>query len=160
MSAPALGQNPAEQRQTTPPGRQPTPPEQPNSAGESSVTQRRKTTGYVYPIAFIAAMGGFLFGYDTGVVSGAQTFFSKDFHLSPTTQELAVSAVLIGAVIGAASGGKLADWVGRKATLISMGVVFAIGAILTAIAPDLALFVLFRVVVGFGIGASSILLAA
>jgi len=91
MSAPTLGQSratPAHQR--------------PNTASQSSTTPNRKTTGYVSLIAFIAAMGGFLFGYDTGVVSGAQTVFSKAGDLTPTTQEIAVSAVLIDAVIGAA----------------------------------------------------------
>lgn len=136
-----------------------------NASGQRNVNQqgneqttgtKGRLTGYVYAVGFIAALGGFLFGYDTGVVSGAQKFFAPDFHLTPTTQEIAVSAVLIGAVIGAIIGGKLADWLGRKKTLIAMGGIFGIGAILTAIAPSLWPFVAFRILVGIGIGASSV----
>lgn len=113
-------------------------------------------TGYAYIVAFIAALGGFLFGYDTGVVSGAQKFFKTTFHLTSTTQEIAVSAVLIGAVIGAAIGGKLADWLGRKKTLIVVAGIFLVGTVLTAIASSLWLFVAFRIVVGIGIGSASV----
>ena len=112
--------------------------------------------GYVYLIAAVAALGGLLFGYDTGVISGAQGFLKKSFHLTSTTQEIAVSAVLIGTIIGAAIGGKLADWLGRRLTLIIMAIIFAVGAILTAFAPSLWPFVIFRIIVGFGIGASSV----
>lgn len=115
-----------------------------------------KVKVYVYLVAFIAAMGGFLFGYDTGVISGAQQFLKTTFHFGSGTQEFVVSSVLIGAVIGAAGGGKLADWIGRRMTLIIMGIIFAVGAVLTAIAPSLFLFIIFRILVGIGIGASSV----
>jgi Sugar (and other) transporter len=65
-----------------------------------------KLPSYVYLVGAVAALGGLLFGYDTGVISGAQGFLSKTFHLTPTTQEIAVSVVLIGAILGAACGGK------------------------------------------------------
>ncbi len=125
--------------------------------GKASENTGRFSGGvYVYMVAIIAALGGLLFGYDTGVVSGAQHYFSADFHLNSTTQEIAVSSVLIGAIIGAALGGKLADRFGRKITLIIMAIIFAAGAILTAIATNLELFVAFRILVGIGIGASSV----
>jgi SP family galactose:H+ symporter-like MFS transporter len=114
------------------------------------------STGPAILIAAIAALGGLLFGYDTGVVSGAELFFTKDFHLSAGSEELAVSAVLIGAIIGAGVAGQLADAFGRRLTIIMMAIIFAIGAILTAIAPNLALFVIFRIVIGFGIGAAAV----
>ncbi len=107
-------------------------------------------------IAAIAALGGLLFGYDTGVVSGAELFFTKDFHLSSGAEELAVSAVLIGAIVGAAFAGQLADAFGRRMTLIMLAIVFAVGAILTALAPNLVIFVTFRIVIGFGIGAAAV----
>lgn len=124
-------------------------------AGKES-TRQAKTPGYVYLIAAVAALGGLLFGYDTGVISGAQSFLKKSFHLTSTTQEIAVSAVLIGTIIGAAIGGKLADWLGRRLTLIIMAIIFAAGAILTAFAPSLWPFVIFRILVGIGIGSSSV----
>lgn len=111
---------------------------------------------YVLLVASVAALGGLLFGYDTGVISGAQSFLKKQFHLTSTTQEIAVSAVLIGTIIGAACGGKMSDWLGRKKTLIVVAIIFGVGAILTALAPSLWPFVIFRIIVGFGIGAASV----
>ena len=111
----------------------------------------------IYLIAAVAAMGGLLFGYDTGVISGAELYLVRDFHMTPGSEELAVSAVLIGAVIGAAIGGKLGDGLGRRITLLVMAVIFGAGAILTAIAPGYWWFVVFRIIVGIGIGAASLM---
>ncbi|HEY7358620.1 MAG TPA: MFS transporter, partial [Ktedonobacterales bacterium] len=119
--------------------------------------QPRQSNRYAYIVASVAAMGGLLFGYDTGVISGALLYLEPAFHLSSTSAEIAVSAVLIGAILGAASGGKLADGMGRKKALILLGAIFAIGAVLTAIAPNLGFFIAFRIVVGFGIGAASMI---
>lgn len=123
---------------------------------QRQAAQQGQITGYIYFVAFIAALGGLLFGYDIGVVSGAQHYFVSDFHLSSSQQEFAVSAVLIGAMIGALIGTKASDWLGRKLFLIIMGVVFGVGAILTAIAPTFVLFVIFRILVGIGVGGASV----
>jgi sugar porter (SP) family MFS transporter len=112
---------------------------------------------YAYIVAAVAALGGLLFGYDTGVISGALLYLQPAFGLNSTTSEIAVSAVLIGAILGAASGGRLADGIGRKKALIVLGLIFAVGAILTAIAPNLGFFIAFRIIVGFGIGAASMI---
>jgi MFS transporter, SP family, galactose:H+ symporter len=114
------------------------------------------SSGPAILIAAIAALGGLLFGYDTGVISGAELFFTKDFHLSPGGEELAVSGVLIGAIVGAAVAGQLADALGRRSTLIILSIIFAAGAILTALAPNLVIFLIFRIVIGFGIGAAAV----
>jgi SP family galactose:H+ symporter-like MFS transporter len=119
--------------------------------------QPRQSNRYAYIVASVAALGGLLFGYDTGVISGALLYLQPDFHLTSTTSEIAVSAVLIGAILGAAVGGKLADGIGRKKALILLGLIFAAGAVLTAIAPNLGFFIAFRIVVGFGIGAASMI---
>jgi MFS transporter, SP family, galactose:H+ symporter len=111
----------------------------------------------IYLIAAVAAMGGLLFGYDTGVISGAELFLKNEFHLTPGSEELAVSAVLIGAVIGAAAGGWLGDRLGRRVTLLVMAVIFGAGAILTSVSAGYWWFVLFRIVVGVGIGAASLI---
>ena len=73
-----------------------------------------KIDPFVYVAVAIAALGGLLFGYDTGVISGAILFVKDEFSLSPTMEELVVSAVLIGAVLGAAAGGALTDRFGRR----------------------------------------------
>ncbi len=109
----------------------------------------------VYGIAAVAALGGLLFGYDTGVISGAELFLQKDFALNSFTEELAVSSLLIGAIIGALVGGKLSDAIGRKKTLIVMAIIFAVGAILTSLMPNLVLFIFCRILVGFAIGVAS-----
>ncbi len=114
------------------------------------------SSGPAILIAAIAALGGLLFGYDTGVIAGAALFFTKDFNLSRGGEELAVSGVLIGAIVGAAVAGQLADALGRRLTLIILAIIFAAGAILTALAPNLAIFVTFRIVIGFGIGAAAV----
>ncbi len=113
-------------------------------------------TTYLYLIGGVGALGGLLFGYDTGVISGAQGLLQQSFHLTPTTQEIAVSSVLIGTIIGAAIGGKLADWLGRKKALIVMAIIFAAGAILTAISPGLITFMVFRALTGVAIGGASV----
>lgn len=136
---------------------------QPDRHFHSVVNERERDTkpnqnnhpAAVYGIAAIAALGGLLFGYDTGVISGAELFLKTDFKLTSFTEELAVSAILIGAIIGAAGGGKLSDAIGRKKTLIAMGVIFAVGAILTSIMPNLVLFILCRILVGIAIGVAS-----
>lgn len=128
---------------------------QPRHAGRQAAGAGQ-ITGYIYFVAFIAALGGLLFGYDIGVVSGAQHYFVGDFHLNSGQQEFAVSAVLIGAMAGAIIGSKAADWLGRKLFLILMGIVFGVGAILTALAPSFVLFVIFRILVGIGVGGASV----
>ena len=76
----------------------------------------------VYFIASVAAIGGLLFGFDTGVISGALLFLRQSFALNATTQEIAVSAVLVGAIIGAIVAGRVNDALGRKKTLLLLAV--------------------------------------
>ncbi len=87
----------------------------------------RRTFGYV--TAGFAALGGLLFGYDTGVISGAELFLKDQFLLSTRTLEMIVSAVLVGAAVGALAGGRLADLFGRRRLLIATAIIFAAGAI-------------------------------
>lgn len=112
--------------------------------------------GYAYLVAAVAALGGLLFGYDIGVISGAEIYLKKSFNLNNTTEELAVSAVLIGSVLGAVIGGRLANAISRKWALFVMAIIYGGGAILTAISPDFVLFFIFRIVVGIAVGASSL----
>jgi sugar porter (SP) family MFS transporter len=106
-------------------------------------------------VSAISALAGLLFGYDTGVISGAILFVRKDFLLSTFQEEIVVSAVLLGAVAGAAFGGKLADVLGRRKLLIQVAILFVIGAIGTALAPSPTLLAIGRVVVGVAIGIAS-----
>ena len=85
-------------------------------------------TSFVYIAAAISALGGMLFGYDIGVISGAILFIKKDFALSSGMEEIVVSSVLLGSLAGAAAGGMLADRLGRRKLLIFTAVVFGLGA--------------------------------
>lgn len=115
----------------------------------------QKSNVFVYIAAAISALGGMLFGYDTGVISSAILFIKKEFSLGEKTEEVTVSAVLMGAVIGAAFAGKLADSIGRRKVLIISAIIFAFGSIATALAPNDILLILGRIVVGLAIGAAS-----
>src|SRR5579864_4476155 len=87
---------------------------------------------FIYFAAPLAALGGLLFGYDTGVISGAELFFKNDFVLSTFALEVIVSGVLAGAAVGALVGGRLADLFGRRKLLIATAIIFGVGAIVCA----------------------------
>ena len=105
----------------------------------------------------MAALGGVLFGYDIGVISGAENLLKSHWDLGAGSEELAVSAVLIGAIIGGIIGGKLADSISRRYALMVLAAVYSAGAVATALAPSLLLFDVFRVIVGIAVGASSMI---
>lgn len=110
---------------------------------------------FVTVVSWISALAGLLFGYDTGVISGAILFVKTDFSLSTFQEEVVVAAVLVGAIIGAVAGGKLADRFGRRSVLTQVGILFIIGAIGTGLAPTPTWLAIGRVVVGIAIGVAS-----
>lgn len=122
------------------------------SASEKSVSK-----GLVIVISAIAATGGLLFGFDTGVISGAQNFLQdiNGWGISDSKLEWVTTAVLIGAVMGAALSGKITDILGRKKVILATAVIFAVGAILTGAAPTLNTLVVGRIIVGVAIGIAS-----
>jgi sugar porter (SP) family MFS transporter len=109
----------------------------------------------VYVAAAISALGGMLFGYDIGVISGAILFIKKQFTLSSGMEEIVVSSVLLGSLIGAGLGGALADRVGRRRLSIATAIVFCLGAAGAALAPDTAWLITARVLAGIAIGVAS-----
>jgi SP family galactose:H+ symporter-like MFS transporter len=120
---------------------------------EHKVAPEVKT--FVYVAVGIAAVGGLLFGYDTGVISGAILFVQKQFSLSTVMEEIVVSAVLVGAVLGAVIGGALTGRFGRRKLIILAGIIFTISAIGTALAPSVAWLIAARTVSGVAIGIAS-----
>ncbi|MCZ3366429.1 MULTISPECIES: sugar porter family MFS transporter [Methanobacterium] len=116
---------------------------------------KEKNIQFVIIAAVITAIGGMLFGYDTGVISGAILFIRDAFSLSSTAQEIVVSSVLIGAVIGASISGFLADKYGRRIMVIVAATIFGIGAIFTALTPEVYALIAGRIVVGIAIGIAS-----
>ncbi len=107
---------------------------------------------WLYVVAVIASLGGLLSGYDTGVISGALLFINETWVLPDTLQGFLVSSVLIGAVIGAATNGILADIFGRKKIIMATAVIFILGSILCAFAPNVYVLILSRIFVGFAVG--------
>src|SRR5947199_9439445 len=92
-------------------------------------------TKFVYIAASFAALGGLLFGYDTGVISGALIFIKREFGLTTVAEEIVVSGVLLGATLGAIVGGKPADLFGRRRVLLVTAAIFCIGSPARAMAP-------------------------
>ena len=110
---------------------------------------------FVYVAVGVAAIGGLLFGYDTGVISGAILFVKNEFSLSTTMEEIVVSSVLVGAVLGAAIGGALTSRFGRRKMIILAGIIFTVSAIGTALAPTVIWLIAARIVSGIAIGIAS-----
>ena len=107
---------------------------------------------WLYVVAIVASLGGLLSGYDTGVISGALLFINETWLLPDTLQGFLVSSVLIGAVIGAATNGVLADMFGRKKIIMATAVIFIIGSIMCAFAPNVYVLIISRIFVGFAVG--------
>lgn len=112
--------------------------------------------GYVFFLSIVAAIGGFLFGYDAAVISGTIDQVVAQFHLDTIMQGWYVGCALIGSIIGVAFAGVLSDKLGRKPTLIISAVLFAASGIGCAISPTFNMLVLSRFVGGIGIGVVSI----
>jgi SP family galactose:H+ symporter-like MFS transporter len=112
-------------------------------------------TRFVYVAASFAALGGLLFGYDTGVISGALIFIKREFGLTTAAEEIVVSSVLLGATLGAIVGGKAADLFGRRRVLLVTAAIFGVGALASAVAPSPTILIASRVVLGLAIGLAS-----
>ncbi|XP_063164049.1 proton myo-inositol cotransporter isoform X2 [Candoia aspera] len=117
--------------------------------------QQDETPSFVYVVSVFSALGGFLFGYDTGVVSGALLLLKKELHLDALWQELLVSSTVGAAALSALFGGALNGWCGRRACILLASFIFAAGAVLLAAAQDKETLLGGRLVVGLGIGIAS-----
>ena len=107
---------------------------------------------WLYFVAIIASLGGLLSGYDTGVISGALLFINETWDLTDYMQGILVSSVLIGAVIGAATNGILADIFGRKKIIMATAIIFIVGSVLCALAPNIIVLIISRILVGLAVG--------
>ncbi|MBA4298959.1 MAG: MFS transporter [Cyclobacterium sp.] len=115
-----------------------------------------KSKYYVLFLATTAALGGFLFGFDTAVISGAERDIQALWNLDDLSHGLAVAIALYGTVIGALLGGFPAEKYGRKSSLLGIGILYLISAIGSALAEDVNSFMIFRFLGGLGVGASSV----
>lgn len=110
---------------------------------------------YVAYVALLAALGGLLFGFDTGVVGSAEPYFSKDLHIGSFGESWVVGSLLLGAIAGAAVAGYLADQISRKWTKFVGGCVFCVAAIGSAFPPNVEWLCVARFVIGLGVGTAS-----
>jgi len=119
------------------------------------MTEKKQNKSLVIVIAAIASTGGLLFGFDTGVISGALPFLKESWDLTTGQQEIITTAVLVGAVIGALGSGRITDIVGRKKVIIATSIIFALGSILTGAASSMWFLAASRIILGIAIGISS-----
>jgi sugar porter (SP) family MFS transporter len=127
-------------------------PTAPGAAGSSGQQLDRA----VVLTSAITALGGLLFGYDTGVVSGALLFLHKSFgDITSFQKELVTSLLLVGAAIGAAGAGRVADRIGRRPLILVTAATFVVGVLGAALAPDYVFLVTMRVVIGLAVGSAS-----
>nr|AAF91432.1 putative Na+/myo-inositol symporter [Mesembryanthemum crystallinum] len=130
-------------------------------ADKTEFTECFRTIGktpYILRLAFSAGIGGLLFGYDTGVISGALLYIKEDFkevERKTWLQETIVAMAVAGAIIGAGVGGYLNDKFGRKPAIIIADILFFIGAIIMSLAPAPWMIILGRIFVGLGVGMAS-----
>ncbi|PWV69904.1 sugar porter family MFS transporter [Nocardia neocaledoniensis] len=131
------------------------PPVPPDDSPER-VAQRARIKKFVLTVVGIAALGGALFGYDTGVISGVLVFLTPDFGLSQTQVGVITSSLLVGAAIGSITGGWMADRWGRRATLLFAGVLFFVAGLAQALSPGPTAMIITRLFLGVAVGTASL----
>ncbi|XP_049954349.1 proton myo-inositol cotransporter-like [Schistocerca serialis cubense] len=123
--------------------------------GDFLEVSSERSSKYIYVLTFLSAIGGFLFGYDTGVVSGAMLLIRKELALTTAWHEAIVSATIAAAWVFALMGGWLTDRLGRKPVILVASFVFTAGSVIMGIAPGKELLLIGRIIVGIGIGLAS-----
>jgi SP family xylose:H+ symportor-like MFS transporter len=114
-------------------------------------------TGYIIGISFISALGGYLFGFDFAVISGALPFLRTVFRLSPLWEGFLTGSLALGCIVGCLFAGKIADLYGRRPGLMVAGAIFAISSLGMACSSGLTIFVAMRFCAGIGVGMASML---
>ncbi|XP_067292269.1 solute carrier family 2 member 13b isoform X2 [Pseudorasbora parva] len=128
---------------------------QENDVSTSTGQSHQATPCFVYTLAFFSALGGFLFGYDTGVVSGAMLLLKREMNLSSLWQELLVSITVGAAAVSALAGGYLNGLFGRRICILLASFIFSAGGIILSVAKSKEVLLCGRLTVGLGIGIAS-----
>jgi SP family myo-inositol transporter-like MFS transporter 13 len=121
-------------------------------ATDSSHEDEQGSRFYIYYLTCFATIGGLLFGYDTGIISGSMLLIGDNWKLSTIWKELIVSATVGAAALFALIAGYLTDCLGRKKVVMFASVIFTGGAVLMAVSPGKEVLLAGRLVVGAGIG--------
>jgi sugar porter (SP) family MFS transporter len=114
-----------------------------------------RLTGSVIVVALVSAVSGLLYGYDTGIISGALLQIGKDFDIGHLWEQVIAASILVGAVIGALTCSRLAERRGRHGTLLLIGIVFVVGSLAASLSPDPITLSLSRLVLGFAVGGAT-----
>jgi len=112
---------------------------------------------YIIALSFISALGGYLFGFDFAVISGALPFLKNQFNLNEYWEGFATGSLALGAIVGCFIAGKIADKKGRKPGLLIAAIVFGVSSLLMAISPNRDFFIAVRFMAGIGVGMASML---
>jgi sugar porter (SP) family MFS transporter len=121
-------------------------------ATQKPIVNRR----FLLKVSFIAGLGGILYGFDMGIIAAALVFVRSTFNLSPQMEEIVVSVVLVGAMLGALCGGVIADRLGRRSTLVWGGMIFIAGSVLAPWSPNVLTLIFARALLGVAIGFTSV----
>ncbi|BAH55331.1 sugar porter family MFS transporter [Rhodococcus opacus] len=129
----------------------------PSAASAEQPPTARAGRRFLTKLTVISTLGGLLFGYDTGVISGALLYMRDDLGMTSVQEAAVVSALLFpGAAFGAVFGGRVADRMGRKSSLVLCAVIFLVGALGCALAPNVTIMIIARIVLGFAVGSASV----
>ena len=115
----------------------------------------RRASRTVLVIATVSALGGLLFGYDTGIISAALLFITRDIPVDPFSKELVTSAIVAGALVGCLAAGPVSDRIGRRPTILGAALLFVFGSVLSALSGSATGLILVRLLLGVAVGATS-----
>jgi MFS transporter, SP family, arabinose:H+ symporter len=110
----------------------------------------------IWAVCFVAAIGGFLFGYDLSLIGAANVYLRDQFHLSTEMLGFTTASAALGCVFGPIMGAWLCDAIGRERTMLVSALLLGVGALMTAFAPTIFLFNVFRIIGGVGVGLCSV----
>src|ERR1043166_7760203 len=128
-----------------------------NAISPASRHAGRRSSSYVIALSCVAAIGGFLFGFDSGVINGAVDALAKAFGTQSAGTGFAVASVLLGCAVGAFGAGRVADFIGRRPAMLFNAVLFLVSAVATGAVNSARFFIAARVAGGIAIGAASVL---
>jgi SP family sugar:H+ symporter-like MFS transporter len=126
-------------------------------SGPISGSDTRINMAFIIAIVAVATIGGFMFGYDSGVINGTQKGLEAAFDLGKLGIGFNVGAILVGSSIGAFAAGRMADVIGRRGVMMLSAVLFFVSALVAGAAGSSAIFIIARIVGGLGVGAASVI---